>query len=96
MTQSEALKFGCVVQCAASYVSKQGSVCACGIGAETAGSKDRTISSCSPPWTTSSRRVRPSNDAFPFVCVTPHGQATTAAPRRGLSDRAPYGYGRRG
>lgn len=37
MAQSEALKFGCVVQGAASYVSKQGSTYAPGISAETAG-----------------------------------------------------------
>ena len=40
MAQSEELKFGCVVhQGAASYLSKQGSVYAPGISAETAGSK---------------------------------------------------------
>ena len=39
MAQVEELKFGCVVQGAASYTSKQGSVYAPGISAETAGAK---------------------------------------------------------
>ncbi len=39
MSASESLQFGCVVQGAASYTSKQGSVYAPGISAETAGSK---------------------------------------------------------
>ena len=39
MAQSAELKYGCVVQGAASYTSKQGSVYAPGISAETAGSK---------------------------------------------------------
>lgn len=38
MSASESLQFGCVVQGAASYTSKQGSVYAPGISAETAGS----------------------------------------------------------
>ena len=39
MTRNEELNLGCVVQGAASYTSKQGSVYAPGISAETAGSK---------------------------------------------------------
>ena len=39
MSRDEESKFGCVVQGATSYVSKQGSVYAPGISAETAGSK---------------------------------------------------------
>ena len=39
MAKGKELKFGCVVQGAASYTSKQGSVYAPGISAETAGSK---------------------------------------------------------
>lgn len=38
MARSDPLKFGCVVQGAASYTSRQGSVYAPGISAETAGS----------------------------------------------------------
>ncbi len=39
MARGEELKFGCVVRGGASYVSKQGSVYAPGVSAETAGSK---------------------------------------------------------